>query len=304
MLTKDWIFYGKKKRHLVQLGHSPYSGELIVRLNGINLFEDTLNTEETEKEFNFFVDDELCIIAIKRAPDQTFAYSFVSPDYSTSTTGKRRKLIDYLQKAGFAFFSLFFIGLLGFIFYQFISTNQKGNNDLSAGGIITTAYITHVANATIYYKFSVNGKTYRGQTNANLQNEEALAPSTALPIIVNGQFEVLFASNNPNKHLLYFDQPSAAQLDYYRIAAREACLKNTELHTFVSHNNKEVYCDCLYHYMYINYNLEGVAFLYHQNAAPNRLHQYNTNSFKTLMQSPLQQEIIDICSETFEKKPN
>ena len=115
MYKERWVLHGVLQQHLIELFHSPISRELLIRLDGRDLYHEKV---ETNKLYQFFVDSELCEIVITKNANG-FKYTLNSPEFSTSKLGKANKRKNLLQKfgIGFGFLSilLFFIKFIGLI---------------------------------------------------------------------------------------------------------------------------------------------------------------------------------------------
>lgn len=274
---QSWKYYGAVKQHVVEMIHHLNHERLLLRLNGTIIIDETISTATTNKVISFFVDGELCVVNVDKINNK-YSYNFITPEYSTSKKGIKRKTRHRLMIAGFAaLFLLIFVGLGSGILYQIIRhEHQKYNNSL--GGIVAKASINRIVYNpnekaySIYYQYQVNGTKFNAQQQLEKKYPKAYTPFH-MPINTNDEFDVIYTPMNPESSRLLLDRPSPQQIERYRNMAREACISSAE------HN--EQWCDCTALYLFFHFKEEGYARLYHINNTNKKLpyHQGNFTSF-------------------------
>ncbi len=312
MHKEKWIYYGHLKQHLVQLAHQVRTGKIIIILNKVVLFEDFITAEEPEKVFNFFVDDELCVVSVTKTADKKFAYKFDAPEFSTSTIGQRRKLMDRLQKfsAVFAISLFLLVGVLPVAYYFYNKHKQEHTIDL--GGLSSSAIVSRIsknknsytidgqkisANAWAFYSFKLKNNWFHGKAPLELIAGKTFSKETHLPIAVQDEFEVLYASASPSVSQLQFNKPVPKQVKKYILLIREECLKNENAPAISDSTQRMIYCDCKSVHFKEEYELEGLARLYHQNTLPSGNATYNQDTYQTFMATSESQAILKTCEE-------
>lgn len=298
MINKQsWVYAGKLKRHTIELAHAPASNKVYIRLNGIALYEEVINPNERLKTFSFFVDDELCQVTIEKV-DNHFEYRFASPERSTSTTSKRRRLKDLLFIVGIITIFAGIVGGLGVPFvYQALHTQQL-NRNLDFGGMVTTAYLQLTPQTGDYY---LTDYTYRAglhqlttQKKISLQDSSLMALQTMFGKQAELSVEALYAATEPATHRLLLAQPSGKQIETYRQAARKVC-QTLQWEGIAGNYEQEVFCDCLLTYFFTHYDIEGYAWLYNAKKTPAENATYNEQSVTKFMTKSLPAEIAALC---------
>jgi len=306
MHTQDWVFYGRLKRHLVQIKHQPYGGNILVCLNGTTLFDETLLMSVEQKSYSFFVDGELCVIEIHKKGKNDYKYHFIAPEFSTSTQGQAKKRQDLREKlfiGGGVTMAL--IGLLFFI--RMLHNSDALSYNLEESGFLTTAYVTHISipatnrttdSAVVRYQFIANGERILAKQNAAIHQKRAVVPPHLIPINFSDEFEVLFAGNAPEANRIFFDKPSERQLLSYHLAARDSCENNT-LFATMSPKKRLQFCDCLAQKFYQTYGIVGLARLLYQNSSVQQHPLYNVQTFKSFYPNAVTQ-IDEWCKAVVE----
>ncbi|OWY17182.1 hypothetical protein C7N43_29265 [Sphingobacteriales bacterium UPWRP_1] len=296
------MYAGRLKRHKIELAHAPEAEKIFIRLNGIPLYETTMQNTENSKTFQFFVDDELCIITIEKKGNQ-YAYRFTTPEYSTSRLARLRKWKDRLLLAGIAAVFALVLGGLGAPFiYNYFHTRQL-NNNLSLGGMITPAYLTQTPNIdalpnqsiTLHYKFRAGLRTITSKTEIPAADSSLLALNSLFPITRNTVLEVLYSGTDPHVNRLLTGNLPQKQTETYRQQARKACMQHSFTNLPVT-AGKTLFCDCLLTYLYTHYQLQGLARLCHANTPETENKLLNAATFGAFMQQDLPQEITNICT--------
>ncbi len=298
MINKQsWVYAGKLKRHNIELAHAPANNKVYIRLNGIVLYEEVLNPNEPVKTFSFFVDDELCQVTIEKV-DNHFKYRFTTPERSTSTTSKRRRLKDLLFIVGIITIFAGIVGGLGVPFVYHAIHTQQLNKNLDFGGMVTTAYLQLTPQTDDYY---VAAYTYRAglqkitaQKKISLQDSSLMALQTMFGKQAEFSVEALYAATEPATHRLLLTQPSGRQIEVYRKAARKVCL-TLQWEGIAGNYEQEVFCDCLLTYFFTHYDIEGYAWLYNAEKTPAENTSYNEQSFTRFMTKSLPAEIATRC---------
>lgn len=295
---KSWVYAGKLKRHTIELAHDLTHQKVYVRLNGILLYEESLPAQQSEKAFNFFIDDELCVLSIEKVGDK-YAYRFTSPEYSSSSTAKLRKWKDRLLIVAIIFvFSSIFGGFGVPFITNIIRTNQL-NNNLEMGGIVTSAdmvkggVIIDGEKVSLSYQYLAGLKQIKQHLEIPTTDSSYRMYASLLPVTDQSSFEVLYSASNPDIHRLLF-QPSEKQLAVLKITARNACLKLGNI-PVQGTQQQMVYCDCLIRYLFIHHRLEGLARIIKSSETPDSSPVYNKDTFKQFMDSALQTELQQIC---------
>ncbi|OWY21649.1 hypothetical protein C7N43_24030 [Sphingobacteriales bacterium UPWRP_1] len=296
------MYAGRLKRHKIELAHAPEAEKVYVRLNGIPLYETTMLKTENSKTFQFFVDDELCVITIEKKGNQ-YAYRFTSPEYSTSRLARLRKWKDRLLLAGIAAVFALVVGGLGVPFvYNYFHTRQL-NNNLNMGGIITPAYLTQppdiaallTQGITVQYKFRAGLRTITSQTVIPAADSSLLALNSLFPVTGKSVLTVLYSGTDPHVNRLLTDQLPEKQTETYRQQARKACMQHSFTYLPPA-TGKSLFCDCLLTYLYTHYQLQGFARLCHANTPKADNSIYNVATFEAFMQQDLNREITNICT--------
>ena len=297
------MYAGRLKRHKIELAHAPEAEKVFIRLNGIPLYETTMQNTENSKTFQFFVDEELCIITIQKKGNQ-YAYLFTTPEFSTSRFARLRRWKDLLLLTGIAAVFVVVIGGLGVPFiYNYFHTRQL-NNNLNMGGVITPAYLTQAPdmaalptqNITLHYKFRAGLRTITAQTQIPAADSSLLALNSLFPITRNTVLEVLYSGTDPHVNRLLTNSLPPKQTETYRQQARKTCMQ----HSFTNlpaTAGKTLFCDCLLTYLYTHYQLQGLAQVCHANTPQTENSLYNAATFNAFLQQDLPQEITNICTK-------
>lgn len=307
MHKEDWIYYGRLKRHIVQLFHFLASGRVIVKLNGVLLYEEKLLENEEGKNINFFIDDELCELIIAKTEDSTFTYRFITHSYSTSRTGKKRKFQAWLEEVwvgvGLACVGLFIIIPLAYFLIQHYYQDRA----LVLGGMTSTGIITRLGKPKdnqypltldVYYKFLVNNTWYFGSKQVKaIKGGKHFTTPLGVQLGKNSEFEVLFSGRYPEVSDILFNTPSSKQLSKYYKRIREVCLNSQKELPNGSLNSQMIYCDCLTKQVYYQYGIEGLAHLYFQNTDNQTNKHYNKKTYDNFISKVMQQKINNICLE-------
>ena len=309
MHQESWIYRGKLKKHLLQLSHDFSKGTMVMTLDGTTLAEDKLESNEREKTFQFFIDQELCEVKVIRE-GKKFVYKFIPHIYSTSKVGKTRKKAARWElisvNSGVAFIT---VGLLLTVVYFTFFSNYS-TSPLSLGGLTTVATITEInANkehvvkqgeggakilrGNIRYKFKVLDKWYFGDAYLYKKMPYYYLAQTGLPIQTGDEFLVLYDSENPDRHKFLLDRPSEQKLKQYHLYARESCLKN--LPSAISTDKELQYCECLKAYLFEQYDLKGLAMMIHQTKERTEFRDFNREVYQEFMNEERQQEIQNTC---------
>lgn len=304
---QSWMYAGKLKRHKLELAHWPQTGKVYIRLNDMPLYESEMLASDADKTFQFFVDDELCIVRIEKRGNK-FAYQFTSPEYSTSRTAKWRKWKDILLMVAIAGVFTLVIGGLGVPFVYNLVHTQKLNNNLDLGGIITTAYLNVQPDMellpnkpiTLSYKFKAGLHLVSSQFTIPAADSSLLALHSLFPVSGKSSFQVLYSSSDPKINRLLYNQPSEAQIEQYRQEARKVCLQK-QFPELSPDADKLIFCDCLITYLYTHHEVVGMAQLYYANQTAVQNPRFNENTFAQFMQQDLQTEIKKICTKAASK---
>lgn len=298
---KDWIFYGRLKRHLVQVFHFVQSGRVMIRLNTEGLLEELLVPPASSQSFSFFIDDELCELkVVYDAKKNAFDYVFESHRYSTSRIGRWYKQQDWLNVAKIAGGILFALAIISPIMYYILHKEYTQNQLLT--GMTTMAQIfslertdaKHGALARYNYSFGEQSFNQTAVVWYNNINKQYETPN-GLPIKQGSSFAVLVEPDQPTNNRLLFDQPTEQELIKIKIATRELCVKNS------GNPNTEqamIYCDCQIRFLHEQYGTEGLAQLYHQQIPSVQNPHYNTTSYGNFMTKAGIKEILELCNKT------
>ncbi len=298
MINKQsWVYAGKIKRHTIELAHAPANNKVYIRLNGIALYEEVINPNEYIKTFSFFVDDELCQVTIEKV-DNHFKYRFASPERSTSSTSKRRRLKDLLFIVGIITIFAAIMGGLGVPFVYYSIHTRQLNRNLDFGGIVTTAYLQLTPQTDDYY---LTAYTYRAglqqitaQKKISRQDSSLMALQTMFGKQAELSVEALYAATEPATHKLMLAQPSGRQIETYRRAARKVC-QTLQWEGIKGNYEQEVFCDCLLTYFFTHYDIGGYAWFYNAKTPPAANATYNEQTFTRFMTKSLSAEIADLC---------
>lgn len=298
---KDWVFYGRLKRHLVQVFHFVQSGRVMIRLNTEALLEELLVPPASSQSFSFFIDDELCELkVVYDAKKNAFDYIFESHRYSTSRIGRWYKQQDWLDVAKIAAGIVFALAIILPIMYYILHKERTQNQLLT--GMTATAQILNLERtdakhgALARYNYSFGEQSFN-QTAAVWYNNISKQYETpnGLPIKQGSSFAVLVEPDEPTNNRLLFDQPTEQELVTIKIATRELCVKNSG-----NPNTAEamMYCDCQIRFLYEQYGTESLAQLYHQQISSVQNPHYNTTSYGNFMAKAGVKEVLEQCNKT------
>ena len=317
MHNQSWIYYGQVKQHLIQLSFNNINNDMAIRLNGVIVFHEKLLPEKKSQEFALFIDEELCQIFAERQDSGAYLFKLITPEFSTSKTGKKRKFKDRLEKFGLG--SVFFIifAALCSIGLYFTYHSYLKRQTLTKGGLLTMAKVYKIDPpiqinnketkkkeffSIVSYTFHFGDKRYAGTQKVKLDDRKApLKSAIGLPIRNGFEFEALFASENPEVSEIRFDRPSENQINHYFFLAREACQQNFKPELEKDLTNHVLFCDCYNKYIQLNYGLKGFADLYFQNIIQTGKNEWTYTIDTTLIESKLRSEINRICDEVIDK---
>ena len=302
---KDWIFYGRLKRHLVQVYHFVQTGRVMIRLNTEGLLEEMLVPPNSSQSFSFFIDDELCELkVVYDAKKNTFDYIFEDHRYSTSRLGRWYKQQDWLDKGKVVGIILLALAIISPIAYAILHKEHTQNQLLT--GMTTTAQILnlqqtdakHGALANYHYIFNQQSFNQTTQVWYNKQSKQYESPN-GLPIKQGSSFEVLVEPDNPKNNRLLFDHPTDTELVQMKIATRNVCVANSP--------NKPtdqalMYCDCQIRFLYELYGIESLAYLYHQQTSSVDNPHYNLVTYGNFMTRKGIREVLERCNKTIDNE--
>ncbi len=296
MFRRDWTYYGQLKQHKVQIAHLQESGRIVLRVNDLIMFDETLviNKEEPKKVYPFFIDDELCELRVELIKDGTeLEYEFSHSDYSTSKTGKKKKRLDRMQNYG-VLFGFLFIGTIIAITIYVTANAIQIMRSIERGGIITTALVTKTG-PSVSYTFNIHDEVHTGNTTAKAHTSGDFTSGLGLPIRSGDHFEVLYVPDNPKKNTLLLERPTAEQILIYKEDALDACIR--ALYKKMEDENVGSYCDCLKEGLYMKYGVEGLARLYalRDNIGDNGV--FNDYYFNKFMSGIEQQRLDTLCQQ-------
>ncbi len=277
------------KRHYIGLMHGAQSGNLLVYCN-TNIVLIDFHVFDTAN-YTFFIDEELCEVAIERKGNQ-FYYGFKTDKEVDTPLNRARKKIEkkhLLQSLAFLGSILVMVGLfMGGMNYL---TNQSSE----------TAFKEHKSketNAQVFispkeggqklgYFFVVNGQSYSNESI--IKTDLPLVAKNGMPLEVGDEFVVKYYPSNPNINKIYYNRPTPDQLNMYR---ERAINKHQELNPDLSVN----YCSCLADVAYKVKGLDGFTDFYFQEASIEQNPKHNMNTYKRLIRDlPFKEQADKNC---------
>ena len=313
MYKERWVLHGVLQQHLIELFHSPISRELLIRLDGRDLYHEKV---ETNKLYQFFVDSDLCEIVITKNANG-FKYTLNSPELSTSKLGKANKRKNLLQKfgIGFGFLSI----LLFIIFFGMRIIKWHHNNELSlafennaAENTTTTAVIVKLGPKVMpidtsyfpekannnqnlaVYAYSVNSDMYFGTVELPFNNllQAYIAP-TGWPVDTGSRFKLVYHKDDPTLNWLFLERPDSLESQRYRQLALNSCAK---YHANNNNNNVNMqlitnYCHCLVEQILQNNGVNNLKYVYYL-GQPN---YHADNDFTLFWKKPENKTIDSKC---------
>ncbi len=309
MHKQRWIYFGNAKSHFIDLFHFANSNLVVIKLNGVTLYNEEIHLQEEQKSVSFFIDQELCEVTIKKA-QQNYEYNFHYQPYSTSKIGQKRKLLDRLKEGGVALGLLFTLGfsllLVGMIILQH-------HNALRKGGIMAEAVVLYIGankqrayntdegiitlTGNTHYRFLLDGKWYYGATKEQAERINTFTTNIGFPISEGNEFMVLFQDSHPNNNQILFHRPTQRQLQQYALLARSSCFSMLEIDTVRNHHL--AYCDCLIQEIAQKHRLLGLAFMYLQAENQAFLHHLMAHHVRNIRHD-LEREIKVNCLEAWQ----
>lgn len=285
----DWIFYGRLKRHWVQVFHFVQSGRVMVRLNTAGLMEEMLVPPNSSRTFQFFIDEELCKLEIiYHAATNKFEYVFQEQRYSTSSIGKWYARQDKLAwwKAAAA---LLLVALLVTPAVRYLLHRETTQTQLLTG-MTATATISRLErtndqhNARAYYSYTMGEKTYAQSTLVRYNSRDKVYETpNGLPLDIGSSYAVLLEPDNPQNHRLLFDQPDSAEWTRLKIATRDRCIASASA---LQLSRAMIRCDCQIRLLTDQFGTAALAQLYHQNTTADNNPQFNSQTYGRFMAQP------------------
>jgi hypothetical protein len=271
------------QRYTVGLFHSVREGHLMVYCNQKVVLID-FKVFDT-RSYPLFLDDELFHVNIERKNGKYF-YGFRMDKEADTPRNQARRLIEKKHWKQ----TLIFVALLALAVtaVTIIGRSQKEDQGDPAGraelilhhGKMTEGKVEgiyqHEDQTTVRYSFIVNGQSYSGR-EALPPMPNALLPN-GLPLKEGDQFAVRYVGDRPGWNSMQLDNPTEAQIQYYRKLARQ---QQARQHP----DQSEALIECLLDIAYAQQGLSGYAAFISQTAAATDNPFANEQAYKRLIRS-------------------
>ncbi len=291
----NWTYVGDKTRPcLVELKHFRDSGNLAILCDGKVLITDFEVYDE--KEYSFFIGEELCRILVKKHESGQFSYEFkIVEDIDTPLNQRRKKLSRrHLIQSLLVIFGVMLL-LAGIMGGGYLAYQNKLAKDLRENGITKVIPIkvqSHVDRGKFYnayYTFRYKNKKQAGHLKLpKNQNDELIAPN-GFPLQNDDEFLLTFSSKNSDNFRLDFHAPSEVQVERYRLRILERMATDS---LEIPYNN------CLLNAVYQVKGLSGWANVYYKNISPKKNKKYHSDSYEKMMQEEKIKELTATCKKT------
>lgn len=259
--------------------HGAESGHLMVYCNSKIILID-FNILQS-KTYSFFIEEELCELAIERKDNQ-FYYGFepnIKADTPLNRKRKKRSRKDLYQSLAFIGALIIAVMVGSFLMYYF---NQDQNNPSLRSQLANMGKETHArvlmsedgTDKKVQYFFVVDGKPYTVET-PYLENESPILLKTGMPLEVGDEFLVRYLPGNPLLHNIDYDRPSPGTLEAYR---------NRAIATFREEfpQQSRQYTRCLADVAFAEQGIQGYAKMYYSSLTDKENQGFNAEAFEKM----------------------
>jgi hypothetical protein len=267
---------------MLGLMHSPSSGNLLLYYNNEVLMIDFQVFRPTS--YSFFIDEELLEVHIKQL-NGNYIYHFNINEQIDTQNNRNKKNI---AKKNALFTVLFFGIVFGFMFGLYHLGKYQNKQELINKGIETIA----ITDLRIGQKQHLRYQ-YGPQERPNFSRpvsfplQKKLFAENGLPLLNGDAFIARYVPSRPENYKIYFDQPTASQLELYKMRARDKLLQQ---HPDMSPSEIACKVDIAYELK----GLSGLSDILCLDLSPKDYPLHNSDSFLRLVRDiPFQQKAIN-----------
>ncbi len=287
----NWTYladFGKK--HHVGLMHGAESGHLLIYCDSKIILIDFKVLDD--KTYTFFIDDQLCEIAIERKNGQ-FYYGFEINKKADTPRNRLRKKIEKRHLKQSLLFLASIILIISTFTYFMVNKGQETSvadyhqSILRNNGKEGEARIMKVSSSEITYFYIVNGQSYSAETKS--KDPSIVVLENGMPMEEGDEFVVTYATNNPNLNKIDYNRPTKKQINRYRERA-------INQHLSLNPQTDSIRAICLVDLAYETKGVQGLADIYFQKADPKENPRNNKNTYGRLVRDvPFQNKISERC---------
>lgn len=287
----NWTYladFGKK--HHVGLMHGAESGHLLIYCDAKIILIDFKVLDD--KTYTFFIDDQLCEIAIERINGQ-FYYGFeINKKADTPRNRMRRKIEKRHLRQSLLFLAGAILIISAFTYFMVSRDGRSTPQDyqysiLQNNGREGKAKIMKVSSSEITYFYVVNGQSYSAETRSS--DPSIIVLENGMPMEEGDEFIITYAPNNPNLNKIDYNRPTPAQVERYR---QRAISQHLSSHP----ETDSLRAVCIVDLAFEAKGISGLADIYFQKASPDDNPRNNKNTYGRLVRDiPFQNKMNERC---------